>query len=230
MKSNRDLILILAKGHSQRIPNKNLVDVAGRPMLSYVIDIAKECRSQAIVVSTDSEQIVDLARQHGVSVVRRDKEWDSDTDFGCTANRLMERSIERYMSQSQRDDFDTCTVLLGTGIFIRPSWIRMAKKLISDETIHKNSPVSHVCVRDCTGAMCFRLGNTAFRNTLFVQHFGINIDIDYPVDLQLARSVMSLVNQERIDYSLDEHIHEDDDKIKRAMERDLNYPVGYTMA
>lgn len=229
MKSNRDLILILAKGHSNRIPNKNLVDVAGRPMLSYVIDIAKHAQSQAIVVSTDSEQIVDLASQHGVSVVRREKEWQGDTDFGCTANRLMERSIEKYISQYQPDDFDTCTVLAGNAIFIRPSWIRMAKQLIFDETIHKSSPISHVCMRDHNGAMCFRLGNTAFCNSLFVQHFGINIDIDHPVDLKLARSVMSLVNEQRIDYSLHENIHEDDDKIKRAMKRDLYYPVGYTI-
>ena len=230
MESNRNLILILAKGASSRIPKKNLVDICGKPMLAYVIEIAKHAESQAIVVSTDCDEIADVALQQGVSIVMRKAEWELGA-FGCTGNNLIENSIDEYLLVHTRRHsveavFDTCTVLLGNTMFLRPSWIRMAKTLLHNKMLHKNSPLTHVCLRDYNGAFCFRLGNIAFSNPIYVQHFGLNIDIDYPVDLELARSVVRQIQAGEIDYSLDESVHEDADKIGRAVERDLYYPVG----
>jgi N-acylneuraminate cytidylyltransferase len=68
-----DVIAIIpARGGSQRIPRKNLIRVAGRPMLSHTIDHARKasCLS-SIYVSTDDDEIAVLAQQSGAEVIRR---------------------------------------------------------------------------------------------------------------------------------------------------------------
>ena len=66
------VIIIPAKGSSNRLPKKNLALVAGRPMIDWAIDDALASRrTQAVYVSTDSDVIAAHAQSRGVKVVRR---------------------------------------------------------------------------------------------------------------------------------------------------------------
>ena len=63
------LCVIPARGGSKRIPRKNIRDFCGKPMISYAIDLAE--RSQLfdhIVVSTDDDEISQLALKYGATV------------------------------------------------------------------------------------------------------------------------------------------------------------------
>ena len=61
--------MIFARGGSKGIPDKNLVEVAGIPLITRAVDTAKAVRGlDRIIVSTDSEQIADLARAAGAEV------------------------------------------------------------------------------------------------------------------------------------------------------------------
>jgi CMP-N,N'-diacetyllegionaminic acid synthase len=61
--------IIPARGGSKRIPRKNLVPLAGRPLLDYTLDAAtRSSRLDAFTVSTDSEEIAAHARARGASV------------------------------------------------------------------------------------------------------------------------------------------------------------------
>jgi CMP-N-acetylneuraminic acid synthetase len=63
------LVVIPARGGSKSIPRKNLADVAGRPLISYVIGAARAARHvQRVIVSTDDEEIAAVARQWGAEV------------------------------------------------------------------------------------------------------------------------------------------------------------------
>ncbi len=64
---NVDLIAIIpARGGSRRIPRKNISDFAGRPMLAWTIDAAKQSALFGrILVSTDDAEIADIARRFG---------------------------------------------------------------------------------------------------------------------------------------------------------------------
>lgn len=66
------LVIIPARGGSKGIPKKNIVDVAGRPLIAYSIDVANKLLSdgyvQTAIVSTDSKEIVEVARSHNACV------------------------------------------------------------------------------------------------------------------------------------------------------------------
>lgn len=65
------LYIIPARGGSKGIPRKNIKPLAGRPLIAYTLDVAKECRALYggyILVSTDDEEIARAARSEGVEV------------------------------------------------------------------------------------------------------------------------------------------------------------------
>ena len=60
------LAIIPARGGSKRIPNKNIRDFAGKPMISHTITKANTSKLfDKIHVSTDSEEIARIAIDHG---------------------------------------------------------------------------------------------------------------------------------------------------------------------
>jgi len=63
----RVLGVIPARGGSKGIPRKNLAPLAGRPLLAYTCDAARDSeRLDRVIVSTDDEEIAEVARSNGV--------------------------------------------------------------------------------------------------------------------------------------------------------------------
>jgi CMP-N,N'-diacetyllegionaminic acid synthase len=61
--------LIPARGGSKRLPRKNVKDFLGRPLISWTIEQAKRSRLlDKVVVSTDDEEIAEVARIYGAEV------------------------------------------------------------------------------------------------------------------------------------------------------------------
>lgn len=61
--------LIPARGGSKDIPGKNIVSLAGQPLISYTIEAALESRVfDRVVVSTDDEQIAEISREWGAEI------------------------------------------------------------------------------------------------------------------------------------------------------------------
>ena len=74
------LAIIPARGGSRRLPGKNLLDVAGRPLIVHSIEHAK--RAQAVtrtVVSTDDARIQAISLAAGAEVIHRPPEISTDT-------------------------------------------------------------------------------------------------------------------------------------------------------
>tara|TARA_B100000787_G_scaffold145254_1_gene115348 strand:+ start:1077 stop:1781 length:705 start_codon:yes stop_codon:yes gene_type:complete len=72
----RILALILARGGSKRLPNKNILLLGGKPLITWSIDAAKFISEICeIMVSTDSDQIKEVAKEAGAYVpwLRPDK-------------------------------------------------------------------------------------------------------------------------------------------------------------
>ena len=66
-----NVAIIPARGGSKRIPRKNIRNFAGRPMLAYAIDAARQSGCfEHIVVSTDNTEIAAIAN-----------EWGAETPF-----------------------------------------------------------------------------------------------------------------------------------------------------
>lgn len=61
--------LVPARAGSQRVPGKNVRPLAGYPLIAYTIAAAQESGAfDAIVVSTDSAEIAEVARRYGAEV------------------------------------------------------------------------------------------------------------------------------------------------------------------
>jgi len=62
----RILALIPARGGSKSVPKKNIRQVGGKPLLAYSIGHGLEAkRIDRVIVSTDSEEIAEIARFYG---------------------------------------------------------------------------------------------------------------------------------------------------------------------
>lgn len=60
------LCVIPARGGSKRIPRKNIMPFKGKPIVSYSIEEAlKSNIADTVMVSTDDEEIADVARCYG---------------------------------------------------------------------------------------------------------------------------------------------------------------------
>jgi pseudaminic acid cytidylyltransferase len=60
------LAVIPARGGSKRIPQKNIRDFCGKPIISYTIATAKTCGLfDHVIVSTDDAEIAEVARRFG---------------------------------------------------------------------------------------------------------------------------------------------------------------------
>jgi CMP-N,N'-diacetyllegionaminic acid synthase len=69
--SRTAVALIPARAGSVRVPGKNVAPLAGHPLLAYSIAAARESGLfEAIVVSTDSDEIAAVARRYGAEVPR----------------------------------------------------------------------------------------------------------------------------------------------------------------
>lgn len=83
----RILALIPARGGSKGIKNKNIIDIGGKPLISYTIAAGKQSRYiDDVVVTTDSETIKDVAIKYGADVpFLRPAELAKDTSTSLDA-------------------------------------------------------------------------------------------------------------------------------------------------
>lgn len=72
--------IILARGGSKGIPNKNIMDFCGKPLLAWTIEQLKDVKAiHSIWVSSDSDVILNIARQYGANTIKRPEEISNDT-------------------------------------------------------------------------------------------------------------------------------------------------------
>jgi N-acylneuraminate cytidylyltransferase len=65
----RYIALICARGGSKGLPGKNIKPLGGIPLIGRSIQVAKQVsRIDRIIVSTDSEEIAEVAREYGAEV------------------------------------------------------------------------------------------------------------------------------------------------------------------
>lgn len=117
----RRLALIPARGGSKGLPRKNVLDLAGQPLIAYTIRSALACGGfDRVVVSTDDEEIAETSRAWGAVVpALRPRELAQDTSLLCEARKHMLDVL-----QKQGESFHTCAELYPTSPFRRPRLLR----------------------------------------------------------------------------------------------------------
>ena len=81
MKDVKVLCTICARGGSKGIENKNIKPMNGKPLITYTVEQAKKSKLfEHIVISTDSDEIAEIAKQYGAEVFfKRSEEMASDS-------------------------------------------------------------------------------------------------------------------------------------------------------
>lgn len=72
LNGQRVIAVIPARGGSKSVPGKNIRSLAGKPLLAWSIDVAKQVTEiDRTIVSTDDEEIASIGRSNGAEIYPR---------------------------------------------------------------------------------------------------------------------------------------------------------------
>lgn len=111
IEKNKIVALIPARGGSKGIKNKNIIDLCGKPLISYTIQAALESKYiDKVIVSTDSQEIADVAIKYGAEVpFLRPGELASDTSKTIDAVMHAVGELEK-----RKEEYDILILLQAT--------------------------------------------------------------------------------------------------------------------
>lgn len=126
------LALIPARGGSQRVPDKNIKLLNGKPLIAYTIEAARRSKHvNRIVVSTDSERIAETARQFGAEVpFLRPK---AISQSGSTEMQFLNHALT-WFAENENYEPDLIVLLYPTSPFRKPASIDAAVEKMIQHT------------------------------------------------------------------------------------------------
>lgn len=115
-------IIILARGGSKGLRNKNLLPLAGKPCVAHTIDAALEAAAShpaAVCLSSDSPEILAVGTRSNILTHQRGEETAGDT---ATVDAAARQAVRYLIDQRQLIDHDdACIVILYGNVPIRPA-------------------------------------------------------------------------------------------------------------
>lgn len=127
--STKNLAIITARGGSKRIPRKNIKPFCGKPILCYSIEAALSSGVfDEVMVSTDDEEIAQVAKQAGAKVPFFRSAETAD-DYASTDDVIME-VIKAYQQIGQH--FDSFCCIYPTAPFLSSERLRSAMELLKE--------------------------------------------------------------------------------------------------
>ncbi len=96
------MIIIPARIGSSRFPNKVLADIGGMPMVVRTAKAVEEIDSA--VIATDSQEVIDIAKAHGIEAVLTSTEHQSGTDRIYEAAQKLDLGQEEIIINVQGDE------------------------------------------------------------------------------------------------------------------------------
>lgn len=121
------LAVITARGGSKRLPDKNILNLAGKPLIAWTIEAGSRSKYiDKLIVSTDSEKIAEISKQYGAEVpfIRPDY-LSNDTADSIS---VLKHAIEFY-----NKEFDYVMLLQPTSPLRTVEDIDGAIKQLNDE-------------------------------------------------------------------------------------------------
>jgi N-acylneuraminate cytidylyltransferase len=123
--------IIGARAGSKGLPGKNVRPLAGKPLLSWAVGIAKQCRRVTrVVLSTDSEEYAAVGRAHGADtpfVRPPEHATDSAIELGYIRHAL------EWLAANERYEPDFVVRLCPTAPLIRPEDVDRCIQVLADD-------------------------------------------------------------------------------------------------
>ena len=67
----KTVAIILARGGSKGIPQKNIIDFCGKPLLAWTIEHCRDNGIDSVYVSSDSDKILEVGEKYGAVSINR---------------------------------------------------------------------------------------------------------------------------------------------------------------
>jgi 3-deoxy-manno-octulosonate cytidylyltransferase (CMP-KDO synthetase) len=143
------LIVIPARMASTRLPGKPLADIAGRPMIAWMVEIAHAAKAGPVLVAAAEEKIAEAALKAGASTTMTDPALPSGSD-------RVHAALEAFDPEGR---YDTIVNLQGDMPTMAPALIAQAIAALGADTDISTlvSPSSDPADRDnpnVTKAIC----------------------------------------------------------------------------
>lgn len=147
-----NLAIITARSGSKGLPNKNIMSLCGKPLMSYSIEAAnKSGLFTEVMVSTDSEIYADIAMKAGATVPFLRSEEQSGDKAGSWDT--VKEVLNNYFKMGIK--FDTVCLLQPTSPLRREEDIINGYKLFCEK---EAEAVTAVCEVDHSPLWCMTLG------------------------------------------------------------------------
>lgn len=136
----KNICLIPARGGSKRIPKKNIKLFFGKPLIAWSIEVAKSSKIfEDIYVSTDDNEIADIARSYGAKVpfLRPD---NISNDYA-----IDKEVIDHFIKWMIKNEiyYDSLCYLYATAPFVTNEIILGLQKLL----IESNASLAHTVTK-----------------------------------------------------------------------------------
>lgn len=97
MNQKKILAIIPARGGSKGIPDKNIINLGGKPLIAWSIKASLESKYiTKTIVSSDSDKILEIAKQYGADLINRP--FELATDF-ASSESVVKHAIESILEQ-----------------------------------------------------------------------------------------------------------------------------------
>ena len=91
------LAIVPARGGSKRLPRKNVLDLAGKPLITWTLEAARNSKYiDKIVVSSDDTEILQIADDLRVGIIKRPNELAGDT---ATTVSVIEHVLQQHFGK-----------------------------------------------------------------------------------------------------------------------------------
>ena len=169
------IAIITARGGSKRIPHKNIKDFLGKPILAYSIEAAVASDEfDEVMVSTDDEEIAEIAKRYGAKVPFYRSEKTSG-DFATTNDVLLE-VIDEYEKRGQKFDMGVC--IYPTAPFVTADKIKNAIQTLENSDADTLIPVVQFSYPP-KRSMVIRDGKLIFAHPEFIDSRSQDLESEY---------------------------------------------------
>ncbi|MDC1068933.1 acylneuraminate cytidylyltransferase family protein [Candidatus Kapabacteria bacterium] len=142
-KGKTILAIIPARGGSKRLPNKNMLDLNGKPLIAWTIEAAKNSNNlDKVIVTSDSDDILQISKDFGAETIKRPSEFASDE---ASSFVVIKHALENL------EDFDYVILLQPTSPLRNEIHIDEAIELLANK--NADSVIS-ICETDHSPLWC----------------------------------------------------------------------------
>lgn len=130
--SSFSVCIIPARGGSKRIPHKNIKPFWGKPMIAWAIESARGSGCfDDIIVSTDDEEVAEIAKAFGATVPFKRPNYLSDDHTGTIP--VIKHAVEWYHENVKPVDYVCC--IYATAPFLQPDDLRRGLQALQNGDI-----------------------------------------------------------------------------------------------